>query len=503
MPQPSEVNGPRPIAGAEYRGGSFGGERGQQNPQIEGVATRGRTTVLGEAPSVDLGRRRRRKDSPAKAARPLIPAPRTHGEDLPREPQADDKLAYPTTAQLTSDSQAEVDEGVAQWFRTDNDSAVRYGARVASNFHSGEDAVQDAWERILKTARERGITADNLHSYLLTSVTRQGIDRNRRKKRRPEDPVSPMPTLRDHGGTGIESSVLEQRGNAAPSAEDVALGGNDRAEIEEAVDRIPEPFREALLLAADGHTYEEIGEMTSIKLGTVRSRISRARGYAKTPVEDTAPNQTRNYQAEMQGLLESTPNMSARQLAEAMGISVRVAESKLAPQVRTGRVVPTVTEPSVYYAFTDQAKAALAETGTTAGDGSKRLPNRGEIEQILAGRELISSADILRLMENKVSAATVARVLRSLEEDSAVDRVVIPKTVLYRLTEEVDPSIPAQPEGDLISQKVRQRMERTAKLVAEGKVKLEDIARSLGTDIASARKLVFGNGDQSQLQAER
>lgn len=54
----------------------------------------------------------------------------------------------------------------------------------------------------------------------------------------------------------------------------------DRAEktILEAIERLPEEFREAVLLKnLNGLTYEEIAKITEIPIGTVKSRVNRGR----------------------------------------------------------------------------------------------------------------------------------------------------------------------------------------------------------------------------------
>jgi RNA polymerase sigma-70 factor (ECF subfamily) len=52
-----------------------------------------------------------------------------------------------------------------------------------------------------------------------------------------------------------------------------------RAAVEEALQRVPEPYRTALILRdLEEMSYEEIAEVLAISLGTVKSRITRGRG---------------------------------------------------------------------------------------------------------------------------------------------------------------------------------------------------------------------------------
>jgi RNA polymerase sigma-70 factor (ECF subfamily) len=51
-----------------------------------------------------------------------------------------------------------------------------------------------------------------------------------------------------------------------------------RAAVEEALQRVPEPYRTALILRdLEEMSYEEIAEVLGISLGTVKSRITRGR----------------------------------------------------------------------------------------------------------------------------------------------------------------------------------------------------------------------------------
>ena len=68
--------------------------------------------------------------------------------------------------------------------------------------------------------------------------------------------------------------VLEE----APSAEHVASGERQVARVSAALDSLPEDQRLALtLVAVDGKTYAEAAEILEVPMGTIMSRIARAR----------------------------------------------------------------------------------------------------------------------------------------------------------------------------------------------------------------------------------
>ncbi|MCK5131825.1 MAG: sigma-70 family RNA polymerase sigma factor [Candidatus Sabulitectum sp.] len=59
------------------------------------------------------------------------------------------------------------------------------------------------------------------------------------------------------------------------------------ASIEEAVNELPEHYREPFMLREkQGLSYEEISEVLGIKIGTVKSRINRARSSLRNSLED-------------------------------------------------------------------------------------------------------------------------------------------------------------------------------------------------------------------------
>lgn len=60
-----------------------------------------------------------------------------------------------------------------------------------------------------------------------------------------------------------------------------------KASIEEAVDQLPPHYREPFLLREmEQMSYEEISDILGIRLGTVKSRINRARAHLRESLED-------------------------------------------------------------------------------------------------------------------------------------------------------------------------------------------------------------------------
>ena len=102
-----------------------------------------------------------------------------------------------------------------------------------------------------------------------------------------------------------ESSLSEQevarmqaQPDPSPTPEEEALCKDDAARVRLAIECIPEPFREAVVLRdLEDLSYAEIAEVTGVPVGTVMSRLSRGRGIlAKQllPAINVADDQSRS-----------------------------------------------------------------------------------------------------------------------------------------------------------------------------------------------------------------
>ena len=75
-----------------------------------------------------------------------------------------------------------------------------------------------------------------------------------------------------------ETKRLEEEADTAPSPEDALVRKSDAEKLHEAIDALPEPFREAIVLRElEELSYAEISQVTGVPMGTVMSRLSRGR----------------------------------------------------------------------------------------------------------------------------------------------------------------------------------------------------------------------------------
>ena len=94
----------------------------------------------------------------------------------------------------------------------------------------------------------------------------------------------------------------DPRGEEGPGAEPASTGPgpgeeaarrDDARRVQEALGRVDEEFREAVVLRdLDGLSYEEISEATGVPVGTVRSRIHRGRAALRERLLAEEPRRT-------------------------------------------------------------------------------------------------------------------------------------------------------------------------------------------------------------------
>ncbi|MEX0956099.1 MAG: RNA polymerase sigma factor [Rhizobiaceae bacterium] len=130
----------------------------------------------------------------------------------------------------------------------------RYARSLSRDRHDAEDLVQDSVEAALShIGGWRGI---NLRGWLLTIMTNLHRGRRRRAASRPR------------------LVELSQAGQIAQPAPDPL----EMERLKAAIDILPPQQRIVLMLVVvEGYSYAEVAAMVGIPLGTVMSRLSRAR----------------------------------------------------------------------------------------------------------------------------------------------------------------------------------------------------------------------------------
>jgi RNA polymerase sigma-70 factor (ECF subfamily) len=90
----------------------------------------------------------------------------------------------------------------------------------------------------------------------------------------------------DCGSTVCLKEMLVDPGE---SPYEMALHAENRIRVEEALNKVPEPFRTTLILRdIEGFVYEEVAEIQGVNLGTVKSRLVRGRAALRAILTETA-----------------------------------------------------------------------------------------------------------------------------------------------------------------------------------------------------------------------
>ena len=108
------------------------------------------------------------------------------------------------------------------------------------------------------------------------------------------DPLVSQTTLRGGGGEEEdETSAVENELTSAETPETVLAAKEIAATVNSAMEALPDELRQAVTLREiDGLSYEEIAEVMNCPIGTVRSRIFRAREAISAKVKPMLENQT-------------------------------------------------------------------------------------------------------------------------------------------------------------------------------------------------------------------
>lgn len=142
--------------------------------------------------------------------------------------------------------------------------------RILGDDALASDATQEAFISAFKNlASFRG---GSFKAWLLRTVTNACYDELRRQKRRPSVPLEPVNEMDDE----IESPRWLADSSMGP-AEQMEADELEHA-VQHCLNQLPEDFRAAVVLAdVQGMNYAEVAQILRIPLGTIKSRIARAR----------------------------------------------------------------------------------------------------------------------------------------------------------------------------------------------------------------------------------
>jgi len=147
--------------------------------------------------------------------------------------------------------------------------------RILRDDALAQDAVQEAFLGVWRSAGRFTAERAKPSTWLLTLVHRRAVDLVRREERRRTEPLQPDSEAAD---------------SEAPDEAELL---NERQTIREALRKLPPEQREAIELAYyGGYTQSELAERLGQPLGTIKSRMFTGLGRLREALEETAVGQT-------------------------------------------------------------------------------------------------------------------------------------------------------------------------------------------------------------------
>jgi RNA polymerase sigma-70 factor, ECF subfamily len=142
------------------------------------------------------------------------------------------------------------------------DAAYNLARWLTRNTHDAEDLVQEAYLRAFKSFD--GFRGGNGRAWLLTIVRNTcytWLKQNRKEQ-----------------FTEVFDEEIHTVENESSNPETLMLESADAQLIGEALEELPLEFREAIVLREiEGMSYKEIAQLAGVPVGTVMSRLARAR----------------------------------------------------------------------------------------------------------------------------------------------------------------------------------------------------------------------------------
>lgn len=149
-------------------------------------------------------------------------------------------------------------------------SVYNTALRILGDEDQAADASQEAFISAFRALNS--FRGGSFKAWLLRTVTNACYDELRRRKRRPTTPLEPE----SEDGEGMESPAWLADPQASPELQ------MDQAELEHAIqhclENLPTDFRTVVVLAdIQGLDYTEVAAATRKPIGTIKSRLARAR----------------------------------------------------------------------------------------------------------------------------------------------------------------------------------------------------------------------------------
>ena len=162
------------------------------------------------------------------------------------------------------------------------DRVYRLAMRITGNASDAEEIVQDAlWTASRKIDTFQGKAAFGSWVYRITANAAYEKLRKRRSKRNEVSWEDLAPSFDEQG------QHVEAAGDWSRQLKDPAIEGELKAVLGGAIDELPADYRAAFLLHdVEGLSNPEIAQTLQVTLGTIKSRVHRARLFLRRRLAD-------------------------------------------------------------------------------------------------------------------------------------------------------------------------------------------------------------------------
>ena len=165
------------------------------------------------------------------------------------------------------------------------DAVYRFARHLTGDEADAQDLSQECFHQAFRKFHQFR-DGTNCRAWLFRIARNAHIDRIRRRARQPKTTELQDVTA---GALDAEPKSLLGWNQCAVGVDDASIYERFGDEVSRTLRELPDEFRTAVLLCdVEEFSYQEIGEVLDCPVGTVRSRISRARALLKERLYDYA-----------------------------------------------------------------------------------------------------------------------------------------------------------------------------------------------------------------------
>ncbi|MDQ5847319.1 MAG: sigma-70 family RNA polymerase sigma factor [Acidobacteriota bacterium] len=168
------------------------------------------------------------------------------------------------------------EDAFAQLVSRYRNQITSYIYRMTSDYDGAVDLAQETFVRVFRAA-DRYQTSYAFSTYIYRIATNLAISELRKRKRRRLVSLTGFFQSKE-GAEPQEFNPADTR----PLIDCEMVDAERRQAVQRAISTLPEKYRAPLILRdVEGRSYEEIARILKTREGTVKSRISRARGFLR------------------------------------------------------------------------------------------------------------------------------------------------------------------------------------------------------------------------------